>query len=571
MNHWHNRMRIILAWIILVGSLGYAAHPAAATSVIPTQYITRLYTEALGRAPDQPSWQNMESQFASGCTVAQLKALGKSFYTTGEYTNLNYGHAAKVLSLYRGALNREPDAGGFDLFHKQLERGTPWATVVNSIFDSSEFAGQVPYYCKSDDAGYLWRAGPPLTNPTMPVSVTGDFNGGTQAALQATLDAKSRAGGGIVTLGQRAVVTVDGQPLVVPGNVTLMTVNAPTYRRYAEMGRIIRTAKFNGYLVEVRPGGTLKNVWVDGRQTENGYIVPPEGLAYARGWNVHAMCDVTVTQNRVTDAAGGINIYVGGAGLAYLDPPIPEYSRCKHENPSTISENFITAYASEDRHSFQDGISVAYHNTTVEWNVLVEVTDVAIILFQGQKPDVSQHSKVRFNTIFSGGNAIAGGIGLDPGTVAKRYDVPSTFSFAGALVEDNVLWTSSRGYIKIALSVGTRPWFGQFANYGNGATVRRNRTTPSGAVVPGVETRSNIHIAAAGLNGQTSITENTLYGPTFLRPTTEDPYQCPVVSIARDANSAYSPALPIQGNSNLPTVTFPNTGCVGKPWLPPIQ
>ncbi|HYH99332.1 DUF4214 domain-containing protein [Hyalangium sp.] len=532
--------------VALIGGALPLQAAASGSESVPTQYITKLYTEALGRAPDQASWSAVTGTFASGCTVEQLKSFGRSVYTSSEYAGLGYSHAAKLITLYRGALNREPDSGGFDVFHQQLNTGTPWSSVVESILTSGEFASRVSSFCS---ASYGWYATPVLTVPT---AGTADFAGGSGAALQALLNSKSQSGGGLVTLSKRAVVRLT-TTLTLPGNVTLLTVEAPTPRQYAEMGRLVRAAGFNAPLVSIEPGGALKHVWVDGRRSEFGYIIPSTGIRDAQGYNVLALCNVTFSQNRLGDAAGWTNLYVAGASYPS--------SACQGDSPSVISQNLVTAYASPDNSYTQDGFSVAHHNAQITHNVMVDLTDVYIVLFRGEAGRV-QHSRVANNTLFSGGNAAGGGIVIDPlpaPSPAQRV----RFSFVGTRVENNTIWTSARGYIKIALSVGTRAWFGDYACYGDGAVVQYNGTGSSALV-----TNSNIHIAAGGLSAPTTIEGNAFYGTPFARPPTIDPRTCPVAGTAKENNPAYSPAT-LQGGS-FAVVTFPSDGCVVPfAWPPP--
>ncbi|WP_437680880.1 DUF4214 domain-containing protein [Sorangium sp. So ce131] len=530
-----------------MGALAPSGARAQATGSVPTQYITKLYTEALGRAPDQASWPAVVGAFAGGCTVESLKRLGVSFYTSGEYTSLGYSNEARLITLYRGALSREPDSAGFASWKRELDRGAPWATVVESVFSSGEFAANVGRACS---ARYGWSAAPVLDVPTE--GAVG-FGGGSGAALQRLLDERAAAGGGVVFLKKRAVVRATAT-LTIPGGVTLMTEGNPGPRRYAEMGRIVRASGFNAPLVSVASRGALEHVWIDGRRSEIGYIVPPTGIRDAAGYNVQAVCDVTISETRIGDAAGWTNMYVAGASY-------PAAGCASDTTRATIAGNLITGYASPDTSYTQDGISAAFQNTRITANTLVDLTDVHMVLFRAEAGK-AQRSQITDNTVFSGGNAAGGGIVLDPlpaPTPAERV----FYSFAGTLVEGNTIWTSSRGYIKVALSVGTRPWFGDYANYADGATVQRNGTGSSALV-----TNANILIAAAGLSDPTVVEDNAFYGVPFARPSSVDPRTCPVAGTAMDDDSAYAPAS-VQGGSFV-RVHFPADGCVPPfAWPPP--
>src|SRR6202012_2542282 len=51
---------------------------AAQASYVPAQFIAKLYTEGLGRMPDQSGWQSATTYFAqNGCSAASLAAYGE--------------------------------------------------------------------------------------------------------------------------------------------------------------------------------------------------------------------------------------------------------------------------------------------------------------------------------------------------------------------------------------------------------------------------------------------------------------------------------------------------------------
>jgi hypothetical protein len=54
---------LILALPLLAGAATSAAATTASTSVIPGQWIAKIYSEGLGRAPDPAAWANMVTHF----------------------------------------------------------------------------------------------------------------------------------------------------------------------------------------------------------------------------------------------------------------------------------------------------------------------------------------------------------------------------------------------------------------------------------------------------------------------------------------------------------------------------
>jgi hypothetical protein len=208
---------------VLVAALlmsGMTPAQAQTTATVPAQFVAKLYTEALGRAPDQGGWSAGIAFFeADGCTAATLAALGQFFYLSPEFLADYPDHAARVLALYRGALNRDPEQGGLDHAVAFLEQGGSWADLVDGLFASAEFDGDVPAICSAS----IFGTGFGSQTPPKPVPGTVGFTG-SEAALQAALDAASP--GSTILLAQKAVVTLT-TILTIPTGVTLSTAGAP--------------------------------------------------------------------------------------------------------------------------------------------------------------------------------------------------------------------------------------------------------------------------------------------------------------------------------------------------------
>lgn len=281
-----SRLRLLAAVSLAVPAFSVALagtpSPAGAATVVPSQWIAKVYSEGLGRAPDQAAWNNMVAFFQSnGCGATTLAEKGEPIYESSEFTGLGYGNAARLLALYRGALDREPDSSGYNFYLNMLNGGTPWNTVVTDLFTSSEFAGDAAAFCT--EGSYGFGAGTAIAIP-LGQSCTGQFcfTGGTQQQLQTMLDnaASSHA---TVTLAQHVVVTVNtvqtiGPPrqrqvgLDIPAGVTLTTAGQPSPNQYAQMGRLVRASGFGegstgAAVVEVESGAKLLNVWVDGQRS----------------------------------------------------------------------------------------------------------------------------------------------------------------------------------------------------------------------------------------------------------------------------------------------------------------
>jgi hypothetical protein len=485
-----------------VVALAGAPSPAGAATVVPSQWIAKVYSEGLGRAPDQGAWANMVAFFqANGCSATTLAEKGEPIYESSEFTGLGYDNAARLLALYRGALDREPDSSGYTFYLNQLNNPTnptPWNTVVTDFFTSSEFTSNAASFCT--EGSYSFGAGPAIAIP-LGQSCTGQFcfTGGTQQQLQTMLD-NAAATHATVTLAQQAVVSITtartiGPPrtrqvgLDIPAGVTLTTVGQPSPNKYAEMGRLVRASGFGtgttgAAVVEVESGAKLLNVWVDGQRT---------GPTNHQGDTVNVETaggsGTTVSSDRLSNAIGFTNLHALGTA---------ESLPC---GSNTITGNLVTAYSSSHTNGdWSDGISVACVNATVENNTVIDATDVGIVLFRAYPAD--QKSTVADNTILNAGNPAFGGIVADPLSAPPGQKTVSP-NFAGSSVQSNTLWTGPGAYYHIGLSVGSAAWFGGTKtgdpNIGSGASFTGNTLTASATEA----------IAVSGMLNAT-VTGNTL-------------------------------------------------------------
>jgi Domain of unknown function (DUF4214) len=481
----------LLAAVLLAGVMVAAVpRPAAAAGVVPGQYIAKLYSEGLGRAPDQTGWTNMIAFFqANGCSASTLAQKGEQIYTSAEFTGLGYDNAAQLLALYRGALNREPDSSGFNFYLNKLSSGTSWATVADDIFTSSEFTGDATAFCTQGP--YYFGGGTAITIP-LGQGCSGQFcfTGGTQAQLQAMLNSAA-ATGATVTLAQQVVVQITttqtiGPPrqrlvgLNIPAGVTLTTAGQPGPNRYAQMGRLVRAPSFGetssgaGAVVEVDSGAKLENVWVDGQRASK-----TDSQSATVNVETAGGSGTTVTSDRMTDAIGFTNLHALGTA---------ESLPCAS---NMITGNLSTQYATDhvDTGDWSDGLSVACENATVTGNTVIDATDVGIVLFRAY-PAV-QKSLVKNNTVLNAGNSAFGGIVADPLSSTPTVSP----SFAGSSVTGNTLWTGPGASYGIGLSLGTAAWFSS-PNIATGASFTSN--TLSGNVTEGMTVSGMLNVTATG-------------------------------------------------------------------------
>jgi hypothetical protein len=450
-----------------------------ANRIVPDGFIARLSTEALGHAPDQRAWEAATAYFREhGCTTATIQEYARRIYTGDEYGGLDYGAPERAITLYAGLLAREPDKPGVDHVVSALGGADAWKGVVDSILSSAEFTTQMaPAICDATSPAYGAAA------PTAPVDVgTGDRGfTGDQAALQAALDAAPP--GGTVSLAPRAVVRISS-PLVIPRGVTLTTTGDPAVTHYASMGRLVRGGappnETESSVVDLGPDATLGHVWVSGGRSWLGQPVRAAVTVRLRGDGG------TVESSKIADPLGGSGLFVSSSRYG---------GDC---TKATVRGNLITGYASDHRGGgWADGISVACARTSVTDNAIVDATDVGIVLYRVDGG--TQASVVEHNRIVAAGRSAFAALAVDP----LMHGDGAKFSFRGATVRDNELWTGSRTHFDIGLAVGTHAWFGDISDKGTGASFTGN-TTGSLAI------RTTNAFAVDGML-DTTVRDNTLH------------------------------------------------------------
>jgi hypothetical protein len=519
------RLRAAVAVTVLTaaGVVGIA-QPAVAAAV-PAQFVSKMYTEALGRLPDPGGWTNYLNHFQiNGCSANSLRQVTRAFYLSQEFAGLPYDNPARVLTLYRGALNREPDQGGQDAATSALNSGRPWVQLVDEVLASSEFSNLTQTICGGGTSYYFGTT----PAPSLPVSGAG-FAGGTASQLQALLNATPA--GGTVVLAQKAVIRVDS-PLLIPAGVTLTTAGTPGTNVYALQGRLVRTAFFNSALIQLQSGAKLRHVWVDGqRGAYTNYVLNAINVQGLGGNGTE------VSNSRLSNSAGWSTLQVFGAfeGLPCA--------------AATVTGNVITAYSSEHR-PFQgkpwwtDGLSIACENATVTHNQIVDATDVGIVLFRSSPQN--QRSQIRFNTVLSAGNSAYGAMGLD-----GLYDQSTTHPFNGASMSDNTFWTGPNTHFDIGISVGTRPWFGNRLDPGTGAAVNNNTTAGIRAIV-------GTGIAVSGMYNATVQGNDLLLNVQAVS-------NCPHVNFGIDADGYAAGGNFQPGGQSVRFVNASGGGCIGHP------
>lgn len=520
------RQRVAIVGIVLIifGSLLTGSQPASANTVLPTQYLSKLYSEAFGRVIDQNGWTTRTDYFiANGCNASTLRYQAHTVFASGEYNSLGYDNNSRVLTLYRAILNREPDPSGFNNFVSHLNNGVSINTVIDWMTASPEYDALVNKICGTPSS-YGWGSFPAIAIPTSGSGFTG-----SQSQLQALLN--STPSGGTVVLAQKAVVSLTSQ-LVVPAGVTLTTTGAPPANQYAKMGRLVRNFFTGGKAAVVLKGSAkLKNVWVDGQRTVNGSYD-----TYGINVALHGGNGTSVVNSRSDNSQGWSSIVTAGSeGAVGALGVYPCTS-------NTISGNLVTSYSSSHYdYTWSDGISNACENATITNNTVIDATDVGIIIFEANT--VAQRSLVKNNTVVNLGNSAFGGLAADP---LRTSEAPSVIDFTGSSITENLVWTGPRSHIDIVLAVGTKAWFGGAANTGTGASFTNN-------TVGAPKARAHNAVVVSGMLNAT-VTGNAI----DIAGNQITASYCPAAVIGASVSAGYA-----SGNIQTPYTDTLFSGCIG--------
>jgi Ca2+-binding RTX toxin-like protein len=103
-----------------------------------TQFVTTLYSNVLGRAPDAQGLANWVNMLNSG-TSREAVVIGFSESTEFKTTSDPAAHVGQVFRMYDSAFNRQADTGGFENWVTSMYGGAKMASVVTSFMNSAEF------------------------------------------------------------------------------------------------------------------------------------------------------------------------------------------------------------------------------------------------------------------------------------------------------------------------------------------------------------------------------------------------------------------------------------------------
>lgn len=560
--------KLAFAMLAVAGITGMSLGPVISAQAVPYaqvpgQFMAKIYTEGLGRAPDASAWDSMQNYYIdNGCSVSTLSTQGTAVFTSAEFasdypipdtTSAQQTLAARVIALYRGALNRDPASSELSATVAALatsQTAANWASIVSSAFGSSEFASLASnQICagstwERDPSAYFWNndVDPATTNP--PADARCGLTGQTQASLQAILNATPA--GGIVKLAQGSVVVIDGGPsgsgtftggLQIPAGVTLTTCAAgdaaglltPTPTRYANMARLVRAWSGSGSarttfkvlkpgsttdydysktaMVRVDSGAKISRIWVDGNaNVPSSYCESCGNLMLMGGAGTSAI------ENRVGNGAGSAQLQTVGEWNRELNIPFnSEVLACSSTN--YVQGNLITAYNSAhhdpapnstspggSQATWTDGINNGCENTEVSANTIVDATDVSLIVFRsciqnelnGAGTPVCTAGTVAQQSNVHDNLIVAAGSSAYGALMVSPFDSNGPdpqANFSGFLMQNNTMWTSVAAHFNTGIIAGVRP-------YTYADTARRgngaNSSGATNAVISGNNTAGQI-------------------------------------------------------------------------------
>ena len=527
--NWKRNIFIVLA-VALVGGFAVYRSFAGNQVTIPSEFIARTYTEGLGRVPTQTEWNKWHSYFQTRpCNTLSLSGTLAEVYFSDEYKNLPYSADARTFTIYRGVLSREPDSGGFAYWKRRIETGTSIQTVLSSMAQSSEFKRLAGVICGSNNY--------PVKG--VPFKITSETSG---QEVQKRIDAARP--GSTVYLPKSQLIRLS-EPLLIKRGVTLATQDSAGLSgrmAYANMARTVASdsTAITAAPVVVMPGGSLRNVWVDGRMWQRG--TKENGKNNIRVFPTASTATVQHVRTENTTGAQNVmvfgivgNEYTRGTGRDYLSDVYCSGTVNVTGNLVINSANLRTS------DKWSDGIATSCPQTQITSNDVLDASDVGIITYRSYGA-LPQRSQIVGNNIINAGSSVFGGLVADPLSLRSQQMQPypdcmkhesSTephCDFTGLSFRDNTLWSGPDQYYAIGVSVGTRAWsfFKPDAVTGSGAsfTNNSNRGSVINVLIP---------LYVSGMHNAT-VTNNFTHGKVTNRTQT-------VTKCAPSAVQLYNPTF----------------------------
>jgi hypothetical protein len=436
-------------------------------AAVPSQFMAKQYSEALGRAPDTGGWQGGTGYaMTNGCSASTLQALAINVFQSAEYTAKRYTPEETVLTLYRAIFSREPDDSGFNFYVNYLKSGHTAAEAVPSMINSGEFASLVPAIC----AGNAYN---PIGSPKRPL----DIGAGTwtQAQLESCINSNV-----VCSLPPRTVVYLTST-LTIPAGKVLETSGRPDRTLYARQARIVRDSATQGILILMQSGSTLRNVWVNGGRDRFKSSLRDNGNAQA---NVFPNINYIGGNYGVIDSVRS-DAPLSATHIATFPVPTPSIptSPTAFNGFVAITNNLTTGYTHSHYNDstpipWADGISNHIMSAIISKNDIIDPTDVGIVIFGHD--GATQGSTASNNIIVHAGHSAYGSLGLD--AIQCVYSMPGACRFTGTGYTNNTIFAGRNQHVDILLFNGTGPWTGancttsREGRCGSGGQISNNNT-----------------------------------------------------------------------------------------------
>ncbi len=393
------------------------------------QFIGKLYTEGLSRAPEGEEFTRLYGRIESeGFSVQTLTAIACEVYGSDEFFAQKLTDRAAVFAVYRGIFSRDPDETEIG-----KHSGTDPEFLVRELTGTAEFSALLPgikngpYYWISDSTEG-WTGGDVMT----------------QKELEGKL--KENAA---VALKPGTLVLID-HVLVLPKGCVLTTEGDPS--SYLNMARLLRTPGIgDNHLVVLSDNAVLRGIYVDGCFS---------------AWDNHA------------HGGNGTNVVLQGNGTTV--------SGCRISNSVShgtliaaaatehhlIEKNLITGYANHHDYTWADGISCLAADTLIRDNMLVDMTDGVIAVFRYLNPSYQGNFLRAQNTVTTGNLIVNLGnsayVAYDHETVNYGPDGPDYLgenainedpaNMTGCVAYGNRFYTSPTAHFHMTATLSTLPW-----------------------------------------------------------------------------------------------------------------
>jgi hypothetical protein len=428
---------------------------ATAEAAVPAQFVAKLYSEALGRAPDPAGWLLHNSSFAAnGCSAATLRSAAIAFFGSAEYASRRYTAAETVLTAYRAILSREPDPSGLAHWTGLLRQAGGPARLAGEMAASSEFRSLVDRICN----GQAYRQDWGLSQAIEIGSGTWD-----QTRLEACIHDNA-----VCSVPQRTVVFLRST-VVLPAGKVLQTEGNPDRLHYARQARIVRASGDFGHLLDVKAGAVVRDIWLSGQR------------------HLFKAAAATMEEVRANIWYAGVGGRPGRVSGIRSDFPLVR-SHIVSVGPGgwlDVENSLFTGYTSNHTADgtntwVTDGISQHASNGTIQGNHIIDPTDVGIVIFgHGPRDGTPQATRAVSNVLVHAGLSAYGSAGFD----TTGDCVFCTFTGG---IEGNTILAGPRQHSDVMLFVGTAPWIPARQtdctvgpHCGIGARMRRNRTAPA--------------------------------------------------------------------------------------------